>query len=119
MIDDELANDLDELNKELNEPSKSNRKVKKMVKKVTKFDQADTAPKKSKKVKAPAPKRTRTETPQEGFVTLRQLAQEANLAPPIVRAKLRASTVDRGDGRWKFEEGSKRLKEARQALGIS
>ncbi len=124
MIDDEIQADLEEIKSDLQNSTSTKRKVTKVAKKVAKTEvNADPAPKKrtskGKSTAETAPKRTRSERVEEGMISLRQLAEEAGLAPPVARAKLRTSDIDRGDGRWKFEEGSKRLKQARQILGIA
>lgn len=61
---------------------------------------------------------TRQAAKEEGVVTIVDLASEAGITAQAVRIKLRGSDIERGEGRWKFEEGSKRLKQARQLLGI-
>jgi hypothetical protein len=93
-------------------------KVKKMVKKVKKVGKKVTADevetKKAKKNgngKAPA-------SDDEGLITVAALAEEAGISAQSARVKLRAAELDRGEGRWKWEEGSKQLKEARKVLGL-
>lgn len=129
MKNDDIKADLQEIRNELGEAASTKRKVKKVAKKVAKTETTEeTTSKKNKSkgktaeastTKSNGAKRTRTEHVEEGMVSLRQLAEEAGIAPPVARAKLRASDIDRGDGRWKFEEGSKRLKEARKILGTA
>jgi HPt (histidine-containing phosphotransfer) domain-containing protein len=90
------------------------RKMVKKVKKVAKSTKAPPVKKVAKKTNG-AEKSAST----EGLVTLTQLAEEAKISPQSARVKLRAADIDRGDGRWKFEEGSKRLRQAREILGLS
>jgi len=55
----------------------------------------------------------------EGFVTLQDLASEAEIEPQSARVKLRDSDLEKPEGgRWRWKEGSKALKDARKALGL-
>ncbi len=55
---------------------------------------------------------------ESNLVTLADLAKEAKSSGAAARRKIRASELDRGDGRWAWEPGSKQLKTARSALGL-
>lgn len=55
---------------------------------------------------------------EDGLITVAQLAEEADISPQSARVKLRAAELDRGEGRWKWEPGSKALKAARKVLGL-
>lgn len=101
--------DSTEVEESLKEPSKPKKKAKKVAKKVAK--------KAAKKTNGNGAKREAVK--EEGIVTILDLATEAKITTQAVRVKLRASDIDRGEGRWRFEEGSKRLKEARKLLGLS
>ena len=60
--------------------------------------------------------------PQEvpdGFVSVGMLAEEAEIAPQSARVKLRASDIDRPEGRWLWKKGSQALKQARKVLGLA
>jgi len=59
--------------------------------------------------------------PQEvpdGFVSVAQLAEEAEITPQSARVKLRSSEVERPEGRWLWKNGSSQLKAARKVLGL-
>jgi hypothetical protein len=58
------------------------------------------------------------ETP-EGFVSVAELAAEAEITPQSARVKLRTSDVERPEGRWLWKSGSSALKAARKVLGLS
>jgi hypothetical protein len=47
------------------------------------------------------------------------LAEEAEIAPQSARVKLRASDIDRPEGRWLWKKGSQALKQARKVLGLA
>lgn len=79
-------------------------KVKKVIKKV------------SKKGNGGAP-RGPQEVP-DGMVSVAQLAEEAEITPQSARVKLRASEVERPEGRWLWKAGSSSLKAARKVLGL-
>ena len=54
----------------------------------------------------------------EGMVSVAQLAEEAEITPQSARVKLRASEVERPEGRWLWKAGSSALKAARKVLGL-
>ena len=81
-------------------------KVKKVVKKAAKKGNGGGAPRGPQEV-------------PEGFVSVAQLAQEAEIAGQSARVKLRASDVKRPEGRWLWKKGSSDLKAARKVLGLS
>ena len=55
----------------------------------------------------------------EGFVTLQDLADEAEIEPQSARVKLREAELSKPEGgRWRWKEGSKDLKAARKAVGL-
>jgi outer membrane biosynthesis protein TonB len=99
---------------------KPKREVKKVAKKVLKkkAKKADDEEKSTKKVKKAA-KESNGADDEEGLVTVADLAAEAQISPQSARVKLRAAELDRGEGRWKWAEGSKGLKQARKILGIA
>lgn len=95
------------------------REVKKVVKKVAKKVKKGAVEEvETKKVKKNGAKAEAAES-DEGLITVAALAEEAQISPQSARVKLRAAELDRGEGRWKWEEGSKGLKEARKILGLS
>jgi len=101
--------DSTQVEESLKEPKAPKKKaVKKAMKKVAK--------KAEKKGNGNGAKRQAVK--EEGIVSIVDLAGEAGITAQAVRIKLRGSDIERGEGRWKFEEGSKRLKEARKLLGI-
>ena len=60
--------------------------------------------------------------PQEvpdGYVSVAMLAEEAEIAAQSARVKLRASDIDRPEGRWLWKKGSQSLKQARKVLGLA
>lgn len=85
-------------------------------------DEEDEAPaksKKSKKSKDKAKKAAKSDD-DEGFVTIGELAEEAEIEPQSARVKLREAELERPEGgRWRWKEGSKALKAARKAVGLS
>jgi hypothetical protein len=90
--------------------------AKKVVKKVKKVAAEEAVePKKVKKNGKAAPGLS----DDSGLVTVAALAAEADISPQSARVKLRAAELDRGEGRWKWEEGSKALKEARKVLNLT
>jgi hypothetical protein len=105
-----VGTDNDEVGESLVEPKPPKKKgaTKKVVKKVAK--------KAAKKANGNGAKREAVK--EEGIVTILDLAAEAGITAQAVRIKLRGSDIERGEGRWKFEDGSKRLKQVRQLLGI-
>lgn len=91
-----------------------------MAKKVKKAE-ADESPKgkKAKKVeKSNGKSNGHTEKSDDGLITVAELADEAGISAQSARVKLRAAELDRGEGRWKWEPGSKTLKSARKILGL-
>jgi hypothetical protein len=104
---------------DLEKPGKPKRKgAKKVAKKVKKASEEDESPKGKKKAKTNG-KASKSAESEEGLITVADLAAEAEISPQSVRVKLRAAELDRGEGRWKWEEGSKALKEARKVLGLT
>jgi hypothetical protein len=95
--------------------TKGAKKVAKKVKK-TEAEQAE-APKGKKKV-AEKTNGKSNHGESDGLITVAQLAEEAEISPQSARVKLRAAELDRGEGRWKWEPGSKALKAARKVLGL-
>ena len=55
----------------------------------------------------------------KNVVRLKDLAKQAKLTEAVCRKKLRDADVPRGEGRWSWDLGSKALKAARKALGLS
>src|SRR5262249_23351335 len=102
-------------------PKAKSKKVKKVAKKVSKKVKDEDATEVKTKVKA---KKTNgkanghAEESDDGLITVAQLAEEAEISPQSARVKLRAAEMDRGEGRWKWAEGSKGLKQARKILGL-
>lgn len=80
--------------------------VKKVVKKAAKGGNGGGAPRGPQEV-------------PEGFVSVAQLAEEAEITPQSARVKLRTSEIARPEGRWLWKKGSSQLKEARKVLGLS
>lgn len=99
-----LSESEDDLSKEPPAEETKPKKVKKVAKKVVK--------KVSKKSKAEKSDST------EGKVTLADLASEAKITTAGARRKLREAELSR-EGRWAWDEGSKGLKDARKALGLT
>lgn len=87
-------------------------KEKMMAKKVEKpkgkAEKADAKPEKAKK----------SSKSESDTVTLADLAAEAKIGGAAARRKIRNAEMDRGDGRWAWEKGSKQLRTAREALGL-
>jgi hypothetical protein len=54
----------------------------------------------------------------EGMVSVQMLAAEAGMEPQTARVKLRASDIEKPEGRWLFKRGSSQLKAARRILGL-
>lgn len=117
-----------------NEEPKEVRKVAK-VKKVGKAEaeEKDTKAKKAAKSngkaeakeakgngkgKPEAKKGGRTQEVPEGHTSVADLAKEAGITPQSARVKLRGSDIERPEGRWVWEDGSKGLKKAREILGL-
>lgn len=88
------------------------------------MDEEDEAPakskSKSKKAAKPAKSAKKAAKPSDdGFVSLQDLASEAEIEPQSARVKLRDSDLEKPEGgRWRWKEGSKALKEARKVLGL-
>jgi hypothetical protein len=80
-------------------------KVKKIVKKAVKAKNGGGAPRGPQEV-------------PDGFVSIAQLAEEAEITPQSARVKLRSSDVERPEGRWLWKSGSSQLKAARKVLGL-
>lgn len=107
-------------------PKEVKKVAKKVVKKVEKEEPEVKA--KGKKVngkeakgngKAKSPEKApRNQEVPEGHVSVAMLASEAQITAQSARVKLRASEMERPEGRWVFAEGSKLLKKAREVLGI-
>lgn len=76
-----------------------------------------------KKVKKEAAKKTSSKSDgakaDKNVVRLKDLAKQAKLTEAVCRKKLREAEVPRGEGRWSWDLGSKSLKAARKALGLS
>lgn len=74
-----------------------------------------------KKVKKEAKKASKSDGAKsdKNVVRLKDLAKQAKLTEAVCRKKLRDADVPRGEGRWSWELGSKALKTARKALGLS
>lgn len=122
MINDETQEQVEQVAEDLERPvPKAARKpkvVKKVAKKVKKVKKdEEVVEKKGKKTNGSAKKEAAES--DEGLITVAALAEEAQISPQSARVKLRAAELDRGEGRWKWEEGSKGLKEARKVLGLS
>lgn len=86
-------------------------------------DEEDEAPAKSKKSKKSKDKgkgkKAAKPDDDEGFVTIGDLATEAEIEPQSARVKLREAELERPEGgRWRWKEGSKALKAARKAVGL-
>lgn len=71
-----------------------------------------------KKVKKSSVAKVAKTNGSENLVKLSELAIEAKLTTQGARKKLRETGLERS-GRWSWEEGSKALKDARKALGLS
>jgi hypothetical protein len=55
----------------------------------------------------------------EGYVTVEDLAEEAEINAQSARVKLREAELEKPEGgRWRWKDGSKGLKEARKAIGL-
>jgi hypothetical protein len=98
---------------EASESASPQREVKKVVKKVI----AKKVAKKAAKGNGGAP-RGPQEVP-DGYISVAQLAEEAEITPQSARVKLRTSEISRPEGRWLWKKGSSQLKEARKVLGLS
>jgi hypothetical protein len=55
----------------------------------------------------------------KNVVRLKDLAKQAKIGEASARKKLRDANVERGEGRWSWDLGSKGLKQARKALGLA
>lgn len=89
----------------------------KVAKKVKKEEAAEPA--KGKKSTAKASAKPSKAKDSDGKVTLAQLAAEAGISGAAARRKVRATEIERGDGRWEWAEGSKALRTVKEALGLS
>lgn len=106
----DVASDLAQEPKASEQPGKVKKVAKaekKAVKKVGKKSngKAEAAPKKAAKAA------------DSDTVTLADLASEAKITGAAARRKLRGANLS-PEGRWKWEDGSKSLKEARKVLGL-
>lgn len=85
-------------------------------------DEAPKKAKKSKKAKGKDKKKSKSkddDDSDEGYVTIGDLAEEAEIEPQSARVKLREAELEKPEGgRWRWKEGSKALKEARKAIGL-
>jgi hypothetical protein len=95
------------------------KKVKKVAKKVSKKvkDEETAKPAKTAKKGGKTNGNGHAES-DDGLITVAELAEEAGISPQSARVKLRAAELDRGEGRWKWQPGSKGLKSARKVLGL-
>lgn len=89
----------------------------KTVKKAVKAEKAEKTNGKSAKKSESGESRGPQEVP-EGHISVAQLADEAEITAQSARVKLRASEIERPEGRWVWPEGSKALKKAREILGL-
>ena len=104
--DDEAEDDEDDAEEEeAAAPAPKAKKSKKLVKK-------------SKKVEKSA-KSSKSDKGDKNTVRLKDLAKQSKLTEAVCRKKLRDAEVPRGEGRWSWDLGSKALKQARKALGLS
>lgn len=111
--------EVNELKADLESPGKPKAKrkeVKKVAKKVSKKKDEEVV--KGAKKKAKPNGVGGSDSSDDGLITVAQLADEAEISPQSARVKLRAAELDRGEGRWKWEPGSKSLKAARKVLGL-
>jgi hypothetical protein len=96
----------------------------KSAKQIVEEDSPMPRPKKVVVVKKVAAKKNGGGAPRgpqevpEGFVSVAQLAEEAEITPQSARVKLRASDIERPEGRWLWKAGSKQLQAARRVLGL-
>jgi hypothetical protein len=90
---------------EVEKPAKS-----KKSKKVKKMKKGAKRAEKSSKKESKADK---------NVVRLKDLAKQAKIGEASARKKLRDADVERGEGRWSWDLGSKALKSARKALGLA
>lgn len=110
---------VNEVKASLEQPGKPKPKgAKKVAKKVKKAAEAEAPKGKKKSAKPNGISGSGKPESDEGLVTVADLAAEAEISPQSARVKLRAAELDRGEGRWKWEEGSKQLKAARKVLGL-
>lgn len=80
-------------------------------------EEEDEAPK-SKKGKAKSKAKAKSDD-DDGYVTIADLAEEAEIEAQSARVKLRESELGKPEGgRWRWKEGSKDLKAARKVLGL-
>ena len=110
---------VNEVKASLDQPGKPKPKgAKKVAKKVKKAAEADAPKGKKKSAKPNGISGGGKSEESDGLVTVADLAAEAEISPQSARVKLRAAELDRGEGRWKWEPGSKALKAARKVLGL-
>jgi hypothetical protein len=121
-VNEETESTINEVKADLERPAKPKPKgAKKVAKKVKKASEEDESPKGKVKKKGKAKANgnaTGGHKEEDGLITVADLAAEAEISPQSARVKLRAAELDRGEGRWKWEEGSKALKQARKVLGL-
>lgn len=72
----------------------------------------------AKKVPKKVSKKSKADDEGDSKVKLSDLASEAKITAAAARRKLRDADLSR-EGRWAWDEGSKDLKAARKALGLS
>ena len=109
---------VNEVKASLEQPGKPKPKGAKKVAKKVKKAEAEAPKGKKKSAKPNGISGGGKPESDEGLVTVAALAEEAGISPQSARVKLRAAELDRGEGRWKWEEGSKQLKAARKVLGL-
>ncbi len=91
-------------------PKKSKAKAKASKKKVAaKKKAAPVAKKKAKSASKPR-------EVEEGMVSLAALSDQLGITPATARRKLRTAEYDKGEGRWKWKEGSAALKQVTKIL---
>jgi hypothetical protein len=114
---------LEEIQRDLDEPVPGHnaQRKKEKVTMVKKVEKKAGAVKSDKKADAKPEKKAskKVEKEDDGMVTLADLAAEAKIGGAAARRKIRASEMERGEGRWAWPEGSKQLRTARAALGLS
>jgi hypothetical protein len=115
-VDDEEDEDLDEEEEQDEDESDEDEEEDEAPKSKSKGKKA-AKPAKGKAAKSA--KKSKKSEDDEGFVTLQDLASEAEIEPQSARVKLRDSDLEKPEGgRWRWKEGSKDLKAARKALGL-
>jgi hypothetical protein len=56
--------------------------------------------------------------PQEGYVTLTELASERGIQAQLARLWVARANIAKPDSRWWWKEGGRELKRVRKALGL-